>query len=366
MSRGLPVFPKKKRGRYFIIRITKADGSRPRIRLGATREEALNSYADYVKQLKSKKLSYPTYRATIKQGMDAYLEIKKNKVKPNSLTRFRGILVNFKRFIDTKHLYLVFLDELQERHFSEYMNYRESIGRSPITINFERDTLSNMFNILINEKNLELRNPVKKVGLLSQPVPDDFFYKSDEIMKILETAKMFSKRINWYAIFAALFYTGMRRNELRFLTWEDIDLEKGSIYIRSKQVNEKIRFEPKGKEIRTIPIHLPLMPILKSLSKKNDRWVFVNSRNKFIDKDKINVQFKKICRAVGLPVKKQHKTRHSWASLLTQDGVPLDVIQEIGGWKDLETMNKYKHLADDYKAMIFKEKFTLGGNNQKL
>jgi len=40
MSRGLPVFPRKKRGRYFVIRITNPDGARPWIRLGETREDA--------------------------------------------------------------------------------------------------------------------------------------------------------------------------------------------------------------------------------------------------------------------------------------------------------------------------------------
>lgn len=359
MSRGLPAFPKKRRGKYFVIRITKPDGSRPWLSLGETREEAYLNYADYIKQVKSKKSAFYSYRPSIKQGIEAYLELKKRAVKQNSLLRFKGIMDNFKQFLAKEHPDLVYLDELMETHFSEYRDYRAEKA-SPVTINFERDTLSNLFNVLIKEKNLPIKNPVKNVGNLQEPMPDDFFYRDNEVMKILETAKTFSKRINWYAIFATLFYTGMRRNELRFLAWDDLDLDKGYIYIRPKRVSDKFTFEPKDKEIRNIPIAYNLLPIFKSLPKKHDKWVFVNSVNKIISADKIRQEFQKICKFAGLPVKKLHKTRHSWASLMTQDGIPLDVIQDLGGWSDPETMNRYKHLSEDYKARIFREKFTLG------
>lgn len=360
----IPRFPSKRRGKYFAIRITNPDGSRPWVKLAETKEEAHINYADYIKQLISKKSIFPSYRFTIKQGIEAYVEIKKNKVKPISLNRFKGILANFTNFLDKEYPSLVYLDQLQGRHFSEYMAYRANAGRSHITVNFERDTLFNLFKVLADEKNLSLDNPVKKVKLLTEPAGDDFYYRAEEVLKILEVSKIFSKRINWHAIFTVLFYTGMRRNELRFLTWEDIDLEAGRIFIRPKKINDKFSFEPKDKEIRTIPIHQNLLPILKSLPKKNDRWVFVNSVNNIISQDKIRQEFQKICKVADLPIKKLHKTRHSWASLMTQDGVPLDVIQELGGWNDPDTMNRYKHLSEDYKARIFRERFRLG-NNEK-
>lgn len=364
MSRGLPAFPKKKRGKYFVIRITGSNGSRPWVKLGETRQEALSAYADYIKQLKCKRDPYPTYRATIRQAIEAYYEIKQGRVKENSLRRFKEIINNFQQFIATRYPLLSYLDELETRHFAEYMNYRIKTGASPVTVNFERDTLSNLFNLLIKERNLPIGNPVKNTSSLSEPVQDNFFYNDKEVLKILEVSMQFSKRINWHAIFTVLFYTGMRRNELRYLTWNDLDLDRECIYIKPKQITESLVFEPKDKEIRTIPIHPVLLPILKSLPKKHKKWVFVNSVNKIISQDKTRQEFQKICREAELPIKKLHKTRHSWASLMTQDGVPLDVIQELGGWSDPETMNKYKHLAEDYKARIFKEKFKLGVDNK--
>lgn len=367
MSRGLPAFPKKKRGRHFEIRITKPDGSRPWLKLGETRGEAYVNFIDYLKQLKSKQSDYPSYRATIKQGIDVYLEAKKKQLgSPFSLTRYSNSMDNFKEFLMVKYPSLLYLDEIQPNHISEFMHYRaDEKHRQPRTVNVERDTLSNLFKYLIDERNLLLRNPVKKIKPFSEPDQDEFFYTLEQINKILETAKAFNKRVNWHVVFTTFFFTGMRRNELRFLTWDDLDLIKGKIYIRPKQVSQDFYFRVKNKEIRDIPIALELMPILKSLPHKSDRWVFVNSRGNTFSVDTIRTAFRKICKAAGVPVKKQHMTRHTWASQSSQQGVPLDVIQKIGGWKNPKTMDRYKHLSDSYMDKIFKDKFSLENRIEK-
>ncbi|MEQ1777396.1 MAG: tyrosine-type recombinase/integrase [Nitrosomonas sp.] len=42
-----------------------------------------------------------------------------------------------------------------------------------------------------------------------------------------------------------------------------------------------------------------------------------------------------------------HDLRHTWASWLTQKGVPLNVIQEIGAWESTEMVKRYAHLAPE-------------------
>jgi len=39
--------------------------------------------------------------------------------------------------------------------------------------------------------------------------------------------------------------------------------------------------------------------------------------------------------------------RHTWASWLTQKGVPLNVIQEMGAWESTEMVKRYTHLAPE-------------------
>lgn len=40
-----------------------------------------------------------------------------------------------------------------------------------------------------------------------------------------------------------------------------------------------------------------------------------------------------------------HDRRHTWESRLIQSGVPLSVLQEMGGWESIEMVRRYAHLA---------------------
>ncbi|HAE77246.1 MAG TPA: integrase [Morganella sp. (in: Bacteria)] len=40
-----------------------------------------------------------------------------------------------------------------------------------------------------------------------------------------------------------------------------------------------------------------------------------------------------------------HDLRHTRASWLIQSGVPLSVLQEMGGWESIEMVRRYAHLS---------------------
>jgi integrase len=40
-----------------------------------------------------------------------------------------------------------------------------------------------------------------------------------------------------------------------------------------------------------------------------------------------------------------HDLRHTWASLLAQQGTPLNVLQELGGWESEQMVRRYAHLS---------------------
>ncbi|EHV6167088.1 site-specific integrase, partial [Salmonella enterica] len=53
------------------------------------------------------------------------------------------------------------------------------------------------------------------------------------------------------------------------------------------------------------------------------------------------------CRA-GIEDFRFHDLRHTWASWLIQSGVPLSVLQEMGGWESIEMVRRYAHLAPNH------------------
>lgn len=54
------------------------------------------------------------------------------------------------------------------------------------------------------------------------------------------------------------------------------------------------------------------------------------------------------CRRAGIEDFRFHDLRHTWASWLIQSGVPLSVLQEMGGWESIEMVRRYAHLAPNH------------------
>lgn len=73
----------------------------------------------------------------------------------------------------------------------------------------------------------------------------------------------------WYISILLLAYTGMRRSELLGLAWEDVDLDKGTLYIHQTNVNtykEKTQVKDSTKTeagTRTVAIPSILIPLLR-------------------------------------------------------------------------------------------------------
>ena len=52
----------------------------------------------------------------------------------------------------------------------------------------------------------------------------------------------------------------------------------------------------------------------------------------------------------GIESFRWHDLRHTWASWHVQNGTPLHVLQELGGWETPSMVRRYAHLAADHLA----------------
>lgn len=79
-----------------------------------------------------------------------------------------------------------------------------------------------------------------------------------------------------------------------------------------------------------------------------DDWMFVNPGGRFVNPESISLLFDRIRR--GLPDLRIrfHNLRHTHASLLIMDGVPVKVVSERLGHANVAfTMHTYQHLLPD-------------------
>ena len=58
----------------------------------------------------------------------------------------------------------------------------------------------------------------------------------------------------------------------------------------------------------------------------------------------------KALKRAGIDDFRWHDLRHTWASWHVQNGTPLYVLQELGGWENSEMVRRYAHFSAAHLA----------------
>lgn len=159
-----------------------------------------------------------------------------------------------------------------------------------------------------------------------------------------------------YAIFMALYYTGMREGELLALTPADIDFEKPSISINKsyQRIGGKdIVSTPKTpRSNRVITIPQGLKDCLKDYiaqcyGLKSDDRLFPYT------KSYLSHEMERGCKHSGVKKIRIHDIRHSHASLLVEMGFsPLLIAERLGHERVQTTMETYSHLYPNKQTEV--------------
>jgi integrase/recombinase XerD len=135
-------------------------------------------------------------------------------------------------------------------------------------------------------------------------------------------------------MFKLLATTGMRRQELVDLTWEQIDLS-----------NQTLRVKGKGKKERLLPLHPIVIPLIIEYQKQ-----LLEAQTHYSEPIFYNRNGEK----AELPSHRfsLHHLRHTFATLLLQenkDKVDLRTLQELLGHESLATTSMYTHIDFEQK-----------------
>jgi integrase len=140
------------------------------------------------------------------------------------------------------------------------------------------------------------------------------------------------------AIMKLALYTGMRRGELLNLQWQDIDFQRGFIFIKN----------PKGGQSVSIPMNDAAREVIEVLPKTKSTYIFPGRKGKrrhdlkrLIDRIRNKVEFPPGFRPL-------HGLRHVYASMLASSGeVDLYTLQKLLTHKSPIMTQRYAHLRDD-------------------
>jgi len=147
-----------------------------------------------------------------------------------------------------------------------------------------------------------------------------------------------------YPLFFTLSRTGVRLGEALALQWDDFDFARRKVRVVRGISCGRVE-TPKSGRARTIDMSLALRDLLQrhdagtqagwlKRGLPRPEWVFATSEGTFLDRNNVAKAFAHALRAAGLTHHSPHDLRHTFASLLLQDGVSLAHVQRMLGHAD--------------------------------
>lgn len=165
------------------------------------------------------------------------------------------------------------------------------------------------------------------------------WFTKDQLRTILREA-VTEADYNTLAFTKIAYYTAARRRSIEDLTKFQVDLAAGTITLQPPGglVTKKRR--------PVVPIHPEIRPVVETLMQTPGEYLFGNDPSR-----DFYYRFVELCAACGFPDSHPHMLRHSRASHLLQDGVPIWTVARLLGDTVATVERTYAHcLADDLKT----------------
>lgn len=219
---------------------------------------------------------------------------------------------------------------------TDYCTLRTLQGVKNATINRELTIIRSAFNFYNKHHDTQLRNPLNGFKLFEQEfIPR--YLTVQQCTKLLTNAKGYNGNDQLYHFINLLMNTGCRTGELLKLTWDNVHLDKGYLtVINSLSKNRKTIHKP---------LNQSAINSLHYLKKDNSSvWVFYNEKTCQRRKT-FRAGFLKAVEKGNLGNLRLHDLRHTFASILVQQGTPIYHIMQLLGHSDIKTTQKYAHLS---------------------
>jgi len=181
---------------------------------------------------------------------------------------------------------------------------------------------------------------------------------ADEVSLFLRTVLDSKYYREYYPVLLCAIHAGLRAGELAGVQWGDLDFVGRFLTVRRNIVHGRINL-PKNGKVRRVDMSDALIDALQALKKarqaewlakgQNDipEWVFCNHEGKVLDTNNLrNRALHKCLEAAKLRTIRLHDLRHSFASLLIQNGESLAYVRDQMGHSSIKvTVDIYGHLV---------------------
>ena len=344
---------------------------------GCTKEYQSKSYLTKAEAINAERVFFleldkyrPDNDMTFKDLYTAFYEYQKDKVKETTLNTYKD-----------RMRYMALLDNVKVKGYNiqNYELWRKKMleyNLSNRTRNYVYKFLKTIMNFGTKWYGLNFSNIYPKMTNFTDPneiKKEMEFWTYEEFKQFISV----EKDLVFKSFFKTLYFCGLRKGEIRALTWNDINFDNSSLTVNkglSDNVNGKKYIITSPKTLssnRTLPMPkelvndlLELKEYYKQFSNYSEEW-FVFGGPLPLGDDKIRRRKNENCKLANVKQIRIHDFRHSCASLLINNGADITLVAKfLGHSKIEETLNTYSHMFKNKLNNIVSIIDNLNSNSQ--
>lgn len=219
------------------------------------------------------------------------------------------------------------------------------------TINRIDSSIRSFYNYLELEEKIN-GNPFKAASNLKVPKRLPNYFKYNEYLTMISVIDKDDYEYRNRLILEMLFATGLRVSELSNIKIKDIDFSEREIKIMGKGSKERFVFY--NKECAIVLDSYLKECRSKLLNGKDSEYLFINHLGDKLTDRGIRLIIDKIVKKSCIKSKvSPHTFRHTFATMLLNEGCNIKSVQELLGHSSLGTTGIYTHLTNDEVRLAY-------------
>lgn len=242
---------------------------------------------------------------------------------------------------------------------TDYLGFLRSKGAdgaaySPASVARMLVSLRSFHRFLVREGHASV-DPTAKIGSPKRPKSIPKAIPLEDVERLIESPARDNLGKRDRAILESLYGAGMRISELVNLDLDDVDLDEGTVLIRSGK-GGKSRRVPIGRAARSALADYvtTVRPQLIAKSRAPGAAIFLNARGSRLSRQGCWKILRRYAEMAGLEDRvSPHTLRHSFATHMLDAGADIRVVQDLLGHASLATTQVYTLVSDSKLREVY-------------
>lgn len=276
-----------------------------------------------------------------------YLKYQKH-YSDKTITNYNLDLIKYKQFLTINKINY---SNISYQQITDYLVYLNNIGLHNNSISRNLSALRSFYNYLVRNK-LVKNNPFKLISGIKKEKKLPNYLQYNEFESILNSCGSDSLGIRNSLIVELLLASGLRVSELVNINLNDIDLSNKSIKVVGKGNKERIIYFG-DYALKSLTTYLNNSRD-NLLGKKRSNKLFINHLGEELTTRGVSDILDRLLEKTAIEKNvSPHTFRHSFATMLLNEGASTKVVQELLGHASMSTTSIYTHLSNDKLKSIY-------------